>query len=495
MQGSDSSEADDASTPLLQHSSTAQEPTTKRTRSFCRLFIPLLLLALLISFFHDHLPWLTPDDKATSLLPPSTLTNGTHTFSRTVILISLDGAKPSYLNTSLAPHLSSLGTSTPHSRRAQYMQPIFPTLTFPNHWSLLTGLYASSHGIVANDFTDASTGEQFYYTSPDKSWDAGWWGGEPVWATAERSGVNTAVLMWPGPPVTAAGITPRYFQKYESGPEWNLNGRLRQVLRWIDVESVEERPSLICAYVPDIDQAAHRFGPESTQAMKALKDVDAFIGSLQTQLEERALSKVVDLVIVSDHGMTTTSNSKLIYLDDLLGDSLYPKLKHRDGWPSAGLRFQGTLSEQYDFEQQALHHLSHLPKEGWTVYTRSTLPSRYHLASPAVEDRLVPVWIIPDLGWSITTHQEMRTFEHGVYAPRGNHGYDNEQMDMQAIFVATGPSFSPLAGTEGKGWNLNGFGNVEIHNLVSRILGVTERKRAPTNGTWTFWDRHLRSGL
>ena len=503
----------DSTTPLLRRNQSAQgqQRRAKRSTSFlCRFLLPLFLIAVLVSIFHAYLSWATSpsppstpsSDQATSLLPNATLSNGTHTFRRTVVLISLDGAKPSYLSSGHAPHLQSLGTSSATSRRASFMQAIFPTLTFPNHWALLTGLYAASHGIVANDFTLASTGEQFYYTSPEHSWNASWWRGEPIWATAERAGLNAAVLMWPGPPVTSAGIRATYFQKYASGPEWNLDGRLHQVLRWIDRDAVDERPSLVCAYVPDIDQAAHKFGPESEQAIAAVRSVDAFIGKLQKELvETRNLSEVVDIVVVSDHGMTSTSNSKLIFLDELLGPQLYRQIEHRDGWPSAGLRFKGqTEAQRADNARRAYDKLSNVPaerREGWKLYRRADLPERYHLASAAVEDRLAPLWMVPELGWSITTHPEMAGFTDGVYAPRGNHGYDNLEPDMHAIFVASGPSLTPAppSAAKGRGWNMEGFQNVQVHNLVSRILGVPESKRANTNGTWSFWDPHLRAGL
>ncbi|SNX84239.1 related to nucleotide diphosphatase [Melanopsichium pennsylvanicum] len=504
----------DSTTPLLpnvSHGHRNERQLSLRWLS-CRLFLALSVIALLISVFHNHLPFFsrppqsTPSsDLASSVLPNATLSNGTHTFHRTVILISLDGAKPAYLTPTLAPHIASLGTSTPRSRLAAYLQPIFPTLTFPNHWALLSGLYASSHGIVANDFTKASTDQQFYYTSPAHSWNSTWWLGEPIWATAERTGVSSAVLMWPGPPQTSAGAKARYFQKYETG--WGLARRLHQILEWIDMDGIDERPSLICAYVPDIDQAAHGYGPESNQALAALKSVDRFVGRLRNELvEKRALGEIVDIVIVSDHGMTTTSNEKLIFLDELLGADIYSKINHRDGWPSAGLRFKGTLAQQRTYAQQAYHRLSKAKgnhserwSQGWDVYWREDLPERYHLASATVQDRLAPLWMVPQLGWSITTNREMATFANGVYAPVGNHGYDNRESDMRAIFVASGPSFSKMQEEVGQGqkeqWNMQGFVNIQVHNLVSRILGVPERQRAPTNGTWSFWDTHLRAGL
>lgn len=492
----------DSSTPLLSRQSGDALPprVAKRWFTTFRLLGLLVLAAVLVLVFR-HISSPTrrqqEDNRATSSWTNATLTNGTHTFRRTVILISLDGAKPSYLDAGLAPHLQSLGTSTPSSRRARFLQPIFPTLTFPNHWALLTGLFASSHGIVANDFSLASSGKQFYYTDPSRSWYGSWWLGEPIWATAQRAGLFSAVLMWPGPPVTSAESRPKYFQKYVSSPEWDLNGRLRQVLKWIDMEDVEDRPSLVCAYVPNIDQAAHKFGPESQQARQAVEQVDAFIGQLKKELvEKRQLGGVVDIVVVSDHGMTTTSNHKLIFLDKLLGEELYAKVEHRDGWPLAGLRFRGkTEAEQQDYAQQAYDKLSNGDRREYEVYWREDLPVRFHLSSPLVEDRLAPLWMIPKLRWSITDHPEMATFADGVYGPIGNHGYDNEEEEMHALFVASGPSFSNVTMKGKKKWNMEGFRNVEVHNLVSRILGIPETIRAPTNGSWGFWDAHLRAGL
>ncbi|SAM81856.1 related to nucleotide diphosphatase [Ustilago bromivora] len=507
----------DATTPLLTRPGQSPPPIRRRKRSsYCLLLLPLLLISVLLGLFSDCMSWYSqppshhPSALASSLLPEAQLSNGTHAFRRTVILISLDGAKPAYLRAGLFPNLTHPISSSSFSRdegyrQASYMQPIFPTLTFPNHWALLTGLHASSHGIVANDFTLSSTHRQFYYTNPAQSWNSSWWLGEPIWATAQRSGLKSAVLMWPGPPVTSAGDAPSYFQKYESGPEWGLEGRLKQVLKWIDIEGgVEERPSLICAYVPDIDQAAHRFGPHSREAVAAVKRVDAFLGQLRRELvEERRLGGVVDVVVVSDHGMTETSNHKLIFLDTVLGRELYEMVESRDAWPLAGLRLRGrTEREREESARRAYVILAAAAKKrnaGFNVYRREELPERFHLQSSVVEDRLAPLWMIPRLGWSITTHHEMATFADGIYAPIGNHGYDNEEEDMHAIFVASGPSFTPLAeekkGRRKGGWNMDGFKNVEVHNLVSRILGVPEGKRAATNGTWSFWDSHLRHGL
>jgi Type I phosphodiesterase / nucleotide pyrophosphatase len=201
-----------------------------------------------------------PKDKtrsATSLLPANEKSNGTHPWRKTVILLSIDGAKPQYFDENKLPHLQELGldppsTSSPVSGLlAANMQPRFPTLTFPNHWTLLTGLNAESHGIVANDFTVApplappsgSSGRHFKYTDPLKSHDGAWWGGTPLWATAERAGVPSAVMMWPGPPRTKDGDRPSLFVEYSG--TWTNDMRLERIQEWIGLP-VKKRPQVMC---------------------------------------------------------------------------------------------------------------------------------------------------------------------------------------------------------------------------------------------------------
>ncbi|PWZ02305.1 Phosphodiest-domain-containing protein [Testicularia cyperi] len=502
-------------------------------------FIVLLVLVSTRSLLHSltsHAPGSTHPSSithlASSLDRSARLSNGTHDFQRTVLLISLDGAKPSYLDQGLAPTLQALGMGDLHpqadarvsasvgvggrvgGRRAKSMQPIFPTLTFPNHWTLLTGLYADSHGIVANDFhvssrdppPSSSSGRQFYYTNPGKSWDPAWWLGTPIWASAERSGIDAAVLMWPGPPRTSQGDRPRFFQRYEEGPEWGLDGRLDRIFTWLD-RKLDTRPQLICAYAPDIDKAAHKYGPDSEQARAAVGQVDEFIGKLVSGLEARNLGEIVDVVVVSDHGMTETSNDRLVFLDDVLGRDLLQLVESQDGWPSVGLRFTGeteaqrqnTLEKAYaKLDNASLSTPSGVPgKPAFEVYRRAEIPEHFHYSSR--KDRIADLWAVPALGWSFTTHSELQAFPQAVYAPRGNHGYSNEEDDMQAIFVARGPSFlplpPPLQTMIPASYNMQPFPNTNVYNLVADILGIPPQLRAQNNGSDGFWRQHLQPHL
>ncbi|RXK37379.1 hypothetical protein M231_05366 [Tremella mesenterica] len=257
-----------------------------------------------------------------SFFPSSTritFSNGTDLFHPTTILISLDGFRPSYLtsHSSLLPNLLSLAES-PIGLRAEYMLPIFPTITFPNHWAMMTGLYPAWSGIVANDFfapdmsneefsrpapvNDGQGGEksgrEFVYADPDKSWDSGWWWGEPMWGVVEKAGCKAANLMWPGPPVTSTGITPTYFVPFR---DMSPSDKVEQIFHWLD-HPLSQRPVFITAYFPEVDAAGHTAGPESEEVEGALRSMDNMVGGLMEGLEKRNLTGIVNVIIVSDHG-------------------------------------------------------------------------------------------------------------------------------------------------------------------------------------------------
>ncbi|KAF9220905.1 Phosphodiest-domain-containing protein [Gyrodon lividus] len=431
--------------------------------------------------------------------------NGTHEFKRTVILISIDGLRADYLDRGLTPHLLDISKQ---GIRAQYMKPIFPTLTFPNHWTLMTGLHAESHGIIANNFWDPATDTEFWYNRDESAWNATWWFGEPMWETAGRAGVVTANLMWPGPPTTLSGASPTYFIPWHD--KVPLQEKLDNILEWIDIENVDERPELILAYEPSLDQAGHATGPMSALVNETLLTIDTFARDLHNSLLSRNLSQIADVIFVSDHGMGDTSVVEWVYVDgeDILGDT-WNNVTHHDGWPSMGLRFTEGTDEQVVFDK--LIRASENPKFSgkFEVYTTDSyaghpaeamrMPSRYHFSS---NERIAPIWIVPTLGYALTTK---RVGETGMST--GNHGYDNDEPSMRATFVAHGPfshgakalsSHPASAQTQPPAWHsviddayvMPGFANVEVYNLVMRLLDI-EEWAVPTNGTIGFWDAYV----
>ncbi|SMR42653.1 unnamed protein product [Zymoseptoria tritici ST99CH_1A5] len=408
-----------------------------------------------------------------------TLSNGTHDFAPTTILISLDGFRADFVHRGITPALSQLilqGISP------KYMMPSFPSLTFPNHFTLVTGLHPESHGIVANTFRDPSLEKSFYYTDPARSMQEEWWNAEPLWEAAELQGVRSAIHMWPGSEAPIGKLPPTYVDKF-NGKEL-LDKKVDRILGLLDIPGPNDsnaseetpRPQLIAAYVPNVDADGHQYGPNSTYIRSTIAEVDGMVHKLLSGLDSRNLTEVVNIIIVSDHGMATTSNSRMVQLEDLVDRAL---IEYTDGWPLYGLRPFNT-SDEYLYElYNGLVQKSQLEQyqDAFDVYLRDkNMPERYHFAH---NDRIAPVWIVPRAGWAIVSKDEFdvqaATANNEVYHPRGLHGYDNEHPLMRAIFIARGPAFSNSAG------NLVApFQNTEVYGIVCDSLGIRTR---PNNGT------------
>ncbi|KAG6885059.1 hypothetical protein C0993_006287 [Termitomyces sp. T159_Od127] len=435
------------------------------------------------------------------------LSNGTHEFKRTVLVVSIDGLRfvlqfdvscyllsdnyrADYLDRGLTPHLLHISEN---GLRAKSMKPVFPTLTFPNHWALMTGLYAESHGIVANNFWDPETNTTFHYQRIKSCWNPDWWYGEPMWETAGKAGIITANLMWPGPPKTRTGASSTYFIPWKDHVP--LPEKLDQILKWIDLPDVL-RPQLITVYEPSLDQAGHATGPMSARVNRTLGQVDSFARDLQLALHARNLTDIVDLVFVSDHGMTDTSHPELIYMEDIIGEQGLAEIEHEDGWPAMGIRFRPS-SNSTRYLDLLLTAAEENP-EKFGVYTHETMPERYHFSH---SNRISPVYVVPKMGYVLTTRKQGDT---GM--SKGNHGYDNDELSMHAMFVAHGPFSTDVKALHHSGDNVQGgshwhstssntyimerFNNVEIYNLVIKLLGIGQFA-APNNGTVGFWDKYL----
>ncbi|KAG6906153.1 hypothetical protein DXG01_015660 [Tephrocybe rancida] len=418
------------------------------------------------------------------------LSNGTHEYKRTVLIVSIDGLRADYLDRGLTPHLLQISEN---GLRAKSMKPVFPTLTFPNHWALMTGLHAESHGIVANNFWDPRSQSTFHYNRIDSCWDPQWWFGEPMWETAGKAGVITANLMWPGPPKTRTGASSTYFVPWRDHVP--LSEKLDKILEWVDLP-IELRPQLIMAYEPSLDQAGHATGPMSARVNRTLGKVDSFAKDLQLALHARNLTDIVDIVFVSDHGMTDTSHPELVYMDDIIGEQGLSDIEHEDGWPSMGIRFRPGSNETHYYE--LLMKAAAENPEKFGVYTHETMPERYHFSN---NERIAPIYVVPKIGYVLTTKEEGDT---GM--SKGNHGYDNSELSMHAMFIAHGPFSTDVKALHQSGvkaqtgdhWHstasntyiMERFPNVEIYNLVIKLLGIGEFA-APTNGTAGFWDKYL----
>ncbi len=401
-----------------------------------------------------------------------TFWNGTHIFKPTTILISLDGFRADFLNRDLTPAMNAFVASGVSPR---YMLPSFPSVTFPNHFTLVTGLYPESHGIVSNQFWDPALQEEFYYTDLKISMQPKWWTAEPIWVTAENQGVRTAIHMWPGSEAHIPDVEPTYLDKFNESEL--LTRKVDRLLNWLDLPGDDDaaagktRPQLLLSYVPNVDTDGHLYGPNSTEIRATIADVDSMLTMLVEGLLQRNLTEIVNLVIVSDHGMATTSTKRLIQLDDLIDMSL---VDHIDGWPLRGLRLKDPDRDVPILYKQLLEHSA--KSNAFDVYTRETMPMRYHFSN---NDRIAPLWVVPKTGWGIVERPDFdvaAALEAGeTFQPKGMHGYDHEHPLMRAIFIARGPAFPHPPNSR-----VAGFQNTEVYNIVCDSIGV---KPHQNNGT------------
>jgi predicted AlkP superfamily pyrophosphatase or phosphodiesterase len=367
------------------------------------------------------------------------------------VLISFDGFRADYLERPGAVHLRALAA---RGARAERLIPSFPSKTFPNHYTLVTGLYPEHHGIVANTMRDAMIPERFTIGDTIVARNPQWWGGEPIWNTAERQGVRTAAFFWPGSDYEIGGRRPSFYRPYDGRiPDTT---RVDQLLRWLALPA-DQAPRFLTAYFSTTDDAGHDHGPGSPQVDAAIMHLDTLLARLERGLAARGLTDRVNLVLVSDHGMTPIDSARRIYLDDYLDLS---QLEVVDWMPVTALVPQpGREEAVYGALRGAHPHL--------TVFRRDGVPERFHYRT---HPRIPPLVLLADDGWTITSRERARRLP----PPRGGtHGYDPALPSMGALFLAAGPDIVP-------GARLPAVENVHVYELLAHLLGVTP---APNDGT------------
>ncbi|KAF2869366.1 alkaline-phosphatase-like protein [Massariosphaeria phaeospora] len=469
-----------SSASVSRHSSESDEQrliatTAKRKAHRTRLWRRIAIYSSIVVLFVVLLAAAYRASTSTRSQPvQNMISNGTSLFAPTTILISLDGFRADFLYRGITPTLNEFiaGGISP-----KYMLPSFPSVTFPNHYTMATGLYPEAHGIVGNSFYDPALEKDFYYTDAGRSLQSFWWGGEPIWASAARQKVPAAVHMWPGSEAHIGDIQPAYVDRFNGSEVLPL--KVNRILELIDLpgpvdafaNADQPRPQLIAAYVPNVDGDGHKYGPNSTEIRQTIIDADTMLAGILHGLEERNLTQIVNVVVVSDHGMATTDVSRLVQLEDLVDPN---EISHIDGWPLYGLRLKKPENLER-VHKQLINKTKDNPN--FDVYLRDEdMPERYHFSK---NERIAPLWIVPKTGWAIVDKTEF-DIEQGkkngdVYHPRGLHGYDYEHPLMRAIFVARGPSFPHKPNSR-----VEPFQNIELYNIICDSIGVDP---APNNGT------------
>jgi TonB family protein len=359
-----------------------------------------------------------------------------------VVLVSLDGFRYDYPTKYGAPHLLSMaakGASAPNG-----MLPSYPSLTFPNHLALVTGLYPEHHGIVGNSFYDPSRDATYVYTQSKTNSDGTWYSGTPLWVLAEQQGVRAACLFWPGSEAEIQGKRPSYYLHFDD--KVDDEKRTDQIVAWLQLPP-ELRPHFITLYYANVDHAGHTYGPESDEVRAAVHHLDDMIGELQTKLA--TLHLPIDLVVVADHGMVTLKPDTVVLSDfaDL-----------------TNFRTEGSLlyaNTDADAAKAYAEFTAHSDPR-FTAYRRADVPAALHFdTNPREGD---PV-IVPNGPYNIRATAP----KAGSTIQPGGHGFDPHTMpEMKAIFFAEGPDIKPAV-------KLAPFENVNVYPFIAHILDL----RAP----------------
>lgn len=372
----------------------------------------------------------------------------------TVILISIDGFRSDYLTKYRPKNLRKLAENGVH---AKWLIPSFPTKTFPNHYTIATGLLPQNHGIVANNMYDPQFRAVFKLGKREEVQDSRWWQGEPIWVTAEKHGQKAGAYFFPGTEAPIKGVRPTFWKTYDG--KIPNEERVDSVLTWLDLQK-DKRPTLFSLYFSDVDDAGHGFSPISKETRKAVKKVDKIIGRVLKGLRKRKIRHQVNLIIVSDHGMATVNQNNTVVLDEMFDT----KLAKRIFWVG---EFTQIFSKDGKEDEIYKTIKSKLPPQV-NIYRKSEIPIRYHYQD---NRRIAPILTVPKVGWQIITREKFEKIktDGDIDKLKGSHGYDNADESMRALFIGHGLAFK-------QGFIAEPFQNIEIYNLMCAILNLKPAK-------------------
>ncbi|MDA3814701.1 MAG: ectonucleotide pyrophosphatase/phosphodiesterase [Candidatus Cloacimonetes bacterium] len=365
-----------------------------------------------------------------------------------VLMVSFDGFRFDYDTKTETPNLDLLRDN---GVKAESIQPVFPSKTFPNHYALATGAYAATNMITANKFYDNQFREVYQIDDKSKVRDEKWYKAEPLWVTAERQNVKSASYFWVGSEAPIKGYLPSIVKAYDH--DFPYIARVDSVMTWLKLPE-EKRPHLVMLYFDEPDSDGHKYGPENPDLIPTIEYMDDILGYILVGINKLDIADEINLVLVSDHGMTTISQDRIIYLDDLVSNM--DAFSTYGGGPVMQVHLKeknNTLIDQMDKRLKNVEHL--------TAYKRDEVPERYHFVNRNTGDFV----LVADEGWLILTKAE-------EYRSNGTHGYDPAVKNMHGIFYAMGPQIK-------SNYKIGTFENIHVYPLICELLGIKPYADAP----------------
>lgn len=368
-----------------------------------------------------------------------------------LLLISFDGFRYDYLSKAETPNF---GSFIEEGVMAESLIPIFPTKTFPNHYSIVTGLYPENSGLIGNTMYDPKWDKWYRISNREAVENGEWYQGEPIWSTVEKQGLVAGTMFWVGSEADIQGMRPTYWKTYDGS--MSDRARIDTVVSWFTRKQTPIDFGTL--YFELVDSQGHDYGTRSDSLIAAVEKSDRLLGYLAERLKQEHFYEQMNIMIVSDHGMVDLSAEKTIVLDSLID---LDDVKRYTLDPVTMLQpNQGKVEKVYEQLKQSENH--------YTVYKKENLPERYHLKN---HRRVMDIIVVADMPYTILTSEHEDDFIKSL--PQGTHGYDYNQKEMHGIFAARGPAFV-------SGDTTSSFQNVHIYELMSHLLGL---KPAPNDGT------------
>lgn len=364
-----------------------------------------------------------------------------------LIMVSIDGLRWDYPDTRHTPTLSRMAKE---GVRAERLLPAFPTQTFPNHYTLVTGLLPAHHGIVANEFQYDRNGQWYRYKESASAGNGKAYGGEPIWVTAETQGMVSASFFWVGSEADIQGVRPTHWRKYNK----DIKGtrRVDQVLKWL-AEAPETRPHLYTLYFEMVDDNSHWYGPESKQAKKSVKNVDRYLKRLLKGIRKLPYGDQVNIMVMSDHGQSGYDWTAAPYILNermsLDGISVVDKGNH----------VLIYLNQPDPERAETIRDLVNSSWEHGRAWLAEDAPADWHVPD---NPRFADVILVADDDYAVVSSKERIP-----KIPLGAHGWKPEDPDMHGVFIATGPQFK-------SGTRIGPMQNVDVYPLAVKVLGLEQ---------------------
>lgn len=399
----------------------------------------LLLFALLLLCF-------SCGKKTQAILGDGILNSSEAREAPYVILISLDGYRWDYTERFQPPNISQFIAD---GVQAESLIPCYPSKTFPNHYSIATGMYPENHGLVDNSFFSPSKNAEYRIRDREKVQDGTWYGGTPLWVQSTKSGMVSASFFFVGSEADVQGIRPNYYRFYD-GSITN-EARVEQVLDWLELPTTK-RPHFIAMYFSDMDDVGHAYGPyNQPELSQKLMKLDHVLGKLFNGVKKTGLP--VNIVIVSDHGMAEVPVNQLIANESIENDELYRTVSNGaivHIYVNDGVDVQTV----FDYLKSKENHFS--------VHRTSEAP---HFDIPAKNPNWGDIQVIPDLGWYFSSARSIGFRKSSGKKVVGEHGYPTSEKELHGILYANGPAFK-------NGLVTPSVKNIHVYPVICEILGL-----------------------